>query len=83
MDKIRTAASKQISEVLTADQQSAFKKMQGKPFNLASLAPGAGNPTRSSRTDGPDQGTDQARSRRGASDVEPGMDLQPGADEPQ
>jgi hypothetical protein len=56
MDKIRTTATTRIKQVLSPEQQAAFTKMQGKPFNLASLRPGTG----------PGSGPRNARTNRGA-----------------
>jgi Spy/CpxP family protein refolding chaperone len=38
-EKSRADATKKIAEVLTKDQLDAFEKLQGKPFDLAKLAP--------------------------------------------
>src|SRR5271157_2791007 len=55
-EKIRTTATKQITEVLTAEQKTSFNKMQGKPFDLSSLrdgpSNGPGNSTRATRSTG-------------------------------
>jgi Spy/CpxP family protein refolding chaperone len=85
-EKIRTTATKQITEVLTAEQKTSFNKMQGKPFDLSSLRDGPGNgprnSTRATRSAGRTKAQTKQRARRRA-ETEPGMELQPGADEPQ
>jgi len=85
-EKIRTTATKQISEVLTAEQKTSFSKMQGKPFDLSSLrdgpSNGPGNSTRATRSTGRIKAQTKQRARRGA-EPEPGMEFQPGADDPQ
>ncbi len=87
MDKIRTSATKQLTDVLTAEQQAAFKKLQGKSFNLASLRPGAGNgpgsSTRTNRTTGRTKAQTKQRSRRDTEENDPGMENQPGSVDPQ
>ncbi len=40
VEKARKKASEQIEELLTKDQRIAFEKLQGKPFDLATLQPG-------------------------------------------
>ncbi len=86
MEKIRATATKQISEVLTAEQKTSFSKMQGKAFDLSSLRDGPGNgpgnSTRATRSAGRTKAQTKQRARRGAQS-EPGMELQPGADDPQ
>ncbi len=79
-EKIRATATKQISEVLTAEQKTSFNKMQGKPFDLSLLRPG--NSTRATRSTGRTKAQTKQRARRGA-EPEPGMELQPGLDDPQ
>ena len=85
-EKIRTTATKQITEVLTAEQKTSLNKMQGKPFDLSSLRDGPGNgprnSTRATRSAGRTKAQTKQRVRRGA-EPEPGMEFQPGADEPQ
>jgi Spy/CpxP family protein refolding chaperone len=85
-EKIRTTATKQITEVLTAEQKTSFNKMQGKPFDLSSLRDGPGNgprnSTRATRSAGRTKAQTKQRARRGA-EPEPGMEFQPGVDEPQ
>ncbi len=85
-EKIRTTATKQITEVLTAEQKTSFNKMQGKPFDLSSLRDGPSNgprnSTRATRSAGRTKAQTKQRARRGA-EPEPGMEFQPGADEPQ
>jgi Spy/CpxP family protein refolding chaperone len=85
-EKIRATATKQISEVLTAEQKTFFSKMQGKPFDLSSLrdgpSNGPGNSTRATRSTGRIKAQTKQRARRGA-EPEPGMEFQPGADDPQ
>ncbi len=87
MDKIRTTATKQISDVLTADQNTAFKKLQGKAFDLSLLLPGAGNgpgsSTRATRSTSRTKAQSKQRTRRGTDETEPGMEPPPGSDEPQ
>ncbi|MGA9923139.1 MAG: hypothetical protein WBQ29_07010 [Isosphaeraceae bacterium] len=85
-EKIRTTATKLITEVLTAEQKTFLNKMQGKPFDLSSLRDGPGNgprnSTRATRSAGRTKAQTKQRVRRGA-EPEPGMEFQPGADEPQ
>ena len=85
-EKIRATATKQISVVLTAEQKTTFSKMQGKPFDLSSLrdgpSNGPGNSTRATRSTGRIKAQTKQRARRGA-EPEPGMEFQPGADDPQ
>jgi hypothetical protein len=75
-EKVRKSALDQISKVLTQDQKAAFDKMLGKPFDLAQLRPGPGNPPRGARPGGTSRGTSRQRARRNAA---PPQD----ADEPQ
>ncbi len=86
MEKIRTTATKQISDVLTAEQKTSFSKMQGKAFDLSLLRPGQGNSpgnaTRATRSAGRTKAQTKQRARR-AAEPDPGMELQPGADQPQ
>ena len=85
-EKLRATATKQISVVLTAEQKTTFSKMQGKPFDLSSLrdgpSNGPGNSTRATRSTGRIKAQTKQRARRGA-EPEPGMEFQPGADDPQ
>jgi len=85
MDKIRATATKQISEVLTAEQKTSFSKMQGKAFDLSLLRPGPGNgpgnSTRATRSTGRTKAQTKRRARSEA-EPEPQIDLQPGFDEP-
>ena len=80
-EKIRTTATKQITEVLTAEQKTSFNKMQGKPFDLSSLRDGPGNgprnSTRATRSAGRTKAQTKQRARRGT-EPEPGMEFQPG-----
>jgi hypothetical protein len=64
-EKVRKTALDGIGDVLTDDQKAAFNKMLGKPFDLAQLRPGPGNPPRGGRT-GPARGTTRQRARRNA-----------------
>jgi len=91
-EKIRTTATKQITEVLTAEQKTSFNKMQGKPFDLSSLRDGPGNgprnSTRATRSAGRTRAQTKQRARRGTEpepgmELQPGMEFQPGADDPQ
>jgi len=67
-EKIRSTATTQINAVLSAEQQAAFKKLQGKPFDLASLrpGPGPGGPPRAGRQTNRSRAQTKARSGRGA-----------------
>ena len=80
MDKIRTTATTQLKEVLTPEQKTAFTKMEGKPFDLASLraGPGPGNGPRNARTNRAARPQSKQRSRRGAGS---GAEQDPGVDE--
>ena len=85
-EKIRATATQQITEVLTTEQKTSFNKMQGKPFDLSLLRPGPGNgprnSTRATRSTGRTRAQTKQRARRGA-EPEPGLELQPGSDDPQ
>ncbi len=67
-EKIRSSATSQINSVLSPEQQAAFKKLQGKPFDLASLrpGPGPGGPPRAGRQPNRSRPQTKARARRGA-----------------
>jgi len=82
-EKIRATATKQISDVLTAEQKTSFSNMQGEPFDLSSLRDGPGNgpgnSTRATRSTGRTKAQTKQRARRGA-EPEPGMEFQTGAD---
>jgi hypothetical protein len=41
-EKLRTAATKQVEEVLTKDQRVVFDKLLGKPFDFSTIRPGPG-----------------------------------------
>ncbi|MFO0891173.1 MAG: hypothetical protein U0790_18770 [Isosphaeraceae bacterium] len=80
-ERIRSTATSQVNSVLTPDQQTAFKKMQGKPFDLASIqpafGPGQGGPNRSARQ-GPNRNRPQTKSRpRRGGDQRPDPDAEP------
>lgn len=82
MDKIRSTATTQLKGILTAEQKSAFTKLEGKPFNLALLRPGPGPGTtpRNARTSRSTRPQTKQRSRRAAgTDAEPdsGIDENP------
>jgi hypothetical protein len=86
MEKIRATATKQISDVLTAEQKTSFSKLQGKAFDLSLLRPGPGNgpgnSTRATRSTGRTKAQTKQRARR-AAQPEPEMEFLPGADDPQ
>jgi hypothetical protein len=75
-EKIRSTATSQINRVLSALQRAEFRKLQGKPFDLASLRPGpgpGGNP-RAGRAGTRNRPQTKSRVRRGA---EQGQDANP------
>jgi Spy/CpxP family protein refolding chaperone len=66
-EKVRSTAISQINTVLSAEQKSEFKKLQGKPFELASLRPGPGPGTspRTGRAGNRNRPQSRTRTRRG------------------
>jgi hypothetical protein len=75
-EQVRKAALDGISAVLTKDQKAGFDKMLGKPFDLAQIRPGPGNPPRGARPGATSRGTSRQRTRRNAAPP-------PDGDEPQ